>query len=342
MPEMNFDRGYVAGVRVEATRHFWGTGVKNMGLQRTRDVRPSVRAQRVAQKFESVATYLRLSSSTSSIAEHYESRIRSGFTNAPWGLAEAMVMADLESNPFRDVVNESPNPLMITFGSGGQRVWWSLDGPIPAVDPVTFGPCRRSSQYQHRRNYGGSYPFGRHRRMVMFESLTELICLMELDHGGEVDDITAQPFGLVFCDRTIHYPDFAARMSDGRTVIIDVKPLKFAEKDAFVHVAVSTEKACATQQWRYQVMHGCRGWQADNLEWMCAFRYEEYVPDLALAMNVVAFLAVPRTMKEVALRLDPRPELGVGYALLSNMMFHRRVIPAEPGPFYPGLMVIAE
>lgn len=252
-----------------------------------------------------------------------------------------MGMPDLRNNPFSDIVNAGPYPLLITIGPSGRRRWWSLDGPVRDLDPVGFGPCRRSSAYQHRRNYAGTYPFGADHRMVMFESLTELICLMELDHGGTVDDIAAQPFGLIFCDRTIHYPDFAARLHDGRTTIIDVKPAEFATKDAFAHAAVLTEEACATQGWQYRVMHGCQGWQADNLEWMCAFRYDDYIPDPARALDVVAFLAVPRTMEEAALLLDSRSELGVGYALLSNMMFHRRVVPAESGPFYPGLMVIA-
>lgn len=251
-------------------------------------------------------------------------------------------MANLKGNPFGAVVNDSPDPLLVALGSGGQRRWWFLDRAVRDLNPVEFRTCRQSSAYQHRRNYAGTYSFGPFHRMVMFESLTELICLMELDHGGTVDDIAAQPFGLVFSDRTIHYPDFAARLRDGRTTIIDVKPAEFATKDAFVHAAVLTEEACATQGWQYRVMHGCQGWQADNLEWMCAFRYDEYVPDPARALDVVAFLAVPRTMEEAALRLDPRIELGVGYALLSNMMFHRRVVPVESGPFYPGLMVIAE
>jgi hypothetical protein len=251
-------------------------------------------------------------------------------------------MPALRNNPFSDIVNDSPDPLLITIGPRGRRLWWFLNRAVRDLDPVTFGPCRRSSEYQHRRNYPGLYPFGVDRRMVMFESLTELICLMELDHGGGVDDIAAQPFGLVFCDGTLHYPDFAALLHDGSTVVIDVKPLEFARGDRFVHAAVLTEKACASQRWGYRVMHGCQGWRADNLEWMCAFRSEEYIPDPVRAQEVVVFLAVPRTMEEAALRLDPRKELGVGYALLSNMMFNRRVVPAEPGPFYPGLMVIAE
>ncbi|WP_456508804.1 hypothetical protein [Arthrobacter sp. TE12232] len=250
-------------------------------------------------------------------------------------------MAALKDDPFRDVVNYSPDPLLLTLGTGGERLWWFLNGPIHDLNPVGFSPCRRSSTYPHRRNYAGEYPFGADHRMVMFESLTELVCLMELDHGGAIDDIAAQPFGLVFSDRTRHYPDFAAQLH-GRTVIIDVKPMEFATRDEFVHAAVSTEKACSTQGWEYRVMHGCRGWQAENLEWMCAFRYVEYVPDPALSQDVISFLALPRTMEEAASRLDPRMELGVGYALLSNMMFNRHVVPAEPGPFYPGLMVIAE
>ncbi|BCW78859.1 hypothetical protein [Arthrobacter sp. NicSoilC5] len=250
-------------------------------------------------------------------------------------------MPTLHNNPYADVVNDTPYPLLITKGKGGRRKWWFLNEPARDLDPVTFEPCRSSNEFPHRRNYPGLYPFGEDRHMVMFESLTELACLMELDHRGEVVRVAAQPFGLVFGDRTIHYPDFAARLRDGTTLVIDVKPLEFATHDRFVHAAVLTEKACASQKWRYCIMHGCQGWQRDNLEWMCAFRYEEYIPAPALATELADFLAVPRTMEEAALRLDPRADLGIGYALLSNMMFHRRVVPLEQGPLYPGLMVIA-
>ncbi|MGO4230173.1 hypothetical protein AB4Y72_15035 [Arthrobacter sp. YAF34] len=250
-------------------------------------------------------------------------------------------MAALKENPFRDVGNSSPYPLLLTLGPDGRRLWWFLDGPIRDLDPGGFSPCRRSNGYQFRRNYAGSYPFGDDHRMIMFESLTELVCLMELDHEGDVDGIAAQPFGIVFSGGTLHYPDFAVRLRDGSTVIVDVKPEEFATKDVFAHAAVLTEEACNTQRWGYRVMHGFRGWQAANLEWICAFRYKEYVPDRALARDVLAFLAVPRTMEEAAHVLDQRTELGVGYALLSNMLFHRQVVPAEPGPFYSGLMVIA-
>lgn len=253
---------------------------------------------------------------------------------------KVMGMAALKNDPFRDVSNNSLWPLLLTFSEHGHRRWWFLDVAIKGLDPATFPPCRISSAYQHRRNYAGTYPFGPELGMVAFESLTELVCLMELDYEANVAAIASQPFGLMFVDGTLHYPDFAARLQNGSTVVIDVKPLKWAAKDAFAHAAALTEEACATQGWGYRIMHGFRGWQADNLEWICAFRYDEYAPSRALAEREREFLSVPRTMEEAAFELDPREELGVGYAMLMNMMFHRQVIAVEPGPFYPGLMVI--
>lgn len=250
-------------------------------------------------------------------------------------------MPTLKNNPFRNVANNSERPLLLTLQPDGRRRWWFLDGPSRDFDPAEFGPCRRSGSYQHRRNYSGLYPFGTNDHMVAFESLVELICLMELDHGGEVAAISAQPFGLVFQDQTIHYPDFAARLHDGRIVIVDVKPRDLATADSFAHKAVLTEAACSKQHWEYRVMHGCRGWQASNLEWICAFRYDEYAPGSEVAKDVVGYLCEPHTMDEVALRIDQRVELGLGYAQLSNMLFHRQVVPLEPGPFHPGLLVLA-
>jgi hypothetical protein len=250
-------------------------------------------------------------------------------------------MPALKDNPFRFVANNSPYSLLLSLLPNGERKWWFLDGPIRDVDPAEFAPCRRSNSYQHRRNYAGLYPFGPDYRMVAFESLVELICLMELDHGGEVAAVAAQPFGLVFQDQTLHYPDFAARLHSGRIIIIDVKPGDLATGRAFSHKAVLTGEACTSQGWEYHVMHGCEGWQASNLEWMCAFRYDEYLPKAEVADDVVAYLIEPHTMEETALRINPQAELGVGYSLLSNMLFNRRVVPLEPGPFYPGLMVVA-
>lgn len=46
-------------------------------------------------------------------------------------------MADLESNPFRDVVNESPNPLMITFPPRGELFPSLCLGPDAAGTSIT-------------------------------------------------------------------------------------------------------------------------------------------------------------------------------------------------------------
>ncbi|WP_018762355.1 TnsA-like heteromeric transposase endonuclease subunit [Arthrobacter sp. 135MFCol5.1] len=247
----------------------------------------------------------------------------------------------LKDNPFRDVGNNSLHAMLLALEQDGRRQWWHLDERIDDLDPATFSPCRRSKSYQHRRNYAGLYPFGARYDMVAFESLVELICLMELDHGGEVDAIAAQPFGIIFPDQSLHYPDFAARRHDRRIVVIDVKPRNLATGDEFVRTAVMTEEVCNTQGWEYRVMHGCEGWQAANLQWMCAFRHEEYVPASDLARKVLSYLLEPHTMEATAHQIDPRLELGIGYPTLSNMLFHRQVVPLEPGPFYSGLMIAA-
>lgn len=83
-------------------------------------------------------------------------------------------------------MNDGPDSSLITFGSGGQLLWWFLDRPAGDLGPVGFGARCRSSAYRHRHTYAGTYLFGGHRRVVTFQSLTELICLVEWDHSGEV------------------------------------------------------------------------------------------------------------------------------------------------------------
>jgi hypothetical protein len=250
-------------------------------------------------------------------------------------------MTGLKYDPLREYHNSGPYPLLYLRRHDGALDPRLLERKRPDLDPSTFDPCRRSPGFRGRRPYSGTYPFGPGRQIVPFESLTELRCLMELDQGGQVRQIAAQPFGLLFPGSLRHYPDFAARLHDGRIVVIDVRPAKFSTEDDFVRHAVMTSDVCGAQGWEYRVMHGCTGWIADNLEWMCAFRHPECVPDAERERAALDYLAEPRTMAEAAAFMDHRPELGLGYAFLSNMMFRRKVVTVDEGPFYPGLAVVA-
>ncbi|MEG9247882.1 hypothetical protein V6S67_07280 [Arthrobacter sp. Soc17.1.1.1] len=249
-------------------------------------------------------------------------------------------MASLQNHPFQDVVNTAACTQLFAFDASGERLTWNLDERQSGIRPETFPPCRCSPQYEQRPNYSGLYPFPGQAKMVMFESLTEMRCLMELEHGGEVGTIAAQPFGLVFLDGSMHYPDFAARMHTGETCIIDVKPEEFATGGKFLRIENLTRQVCKVQKWEYRVMHGPVGWRADNLEWMFAFRFAEYKPLPEATARVLAALSNPQTMRFAAETIDPRMHLGLGYAFLSNMLFNRQVVPCEPGPFHPDLLIL--
>jgi hypothetical protein len=261
------------------------------------------------------------------------------------GLWKVNLAMKLKNHPFQDYVNVKAYPVLLAFRMNGVREEWVLDARGRDITPETFPPCRKSPPFKRRRNYSGTYPFLKFQseryQMVMFESLVELGCLMELEHSGTILSIAAQPFGLAFTDGGFHYPDFAVRTSSGKTVIIDVKPVELAMKEKFVHDVNMTRTVCQTQNWDYRVMHGPEGWEAANLEWISAFRYSEYEPSADQVIRVLQFLTSPRTMRDAAAVLDPRMELGLGYALLSNLMFHRQVVALEPGPFYPGLWISA-
>lgn len=251
-------------------------------------------------------------------------------------------MGRLKNDPFKDVHSNLLHPLFLALKPDGSMVSRVLDRRLSDLDPTRFGPCRASPNYEQRRHYCGKYPFGAAQVLVGFESLLELTCLMELDHGGEVTAIVDQPFCLKFPDGTAHYPDFAAVLaSGGGKLVVDVKPAEHASSESFVHAAALTESVCRAQGWGYRAMHGCTGWAADNLEWICAFRYGGFAPSVEQADDLASFLAIPHTIADAALHLDARTESGIGYGQLFNLMFHRRVMPAEPGPYHPGLLVVA-
>jgi hypothetical protein len=87
-------------------------------------------------------------------------------------------------------------------------------------------PVRRFPSYQGQRSFSGCYFAACMGRHVGFESWLKRDQLIMLDFSPQVEAFAAQPFWLVWSAGgrvRRHAPDFFARLTDGRGVVVDVR-----------------------------------------------------------------------------------------------------------------------
>jgi len=177
-------------------------------------------------------------------------------------------------------------------------------------------PIRRGHNYQHRRNYEGLYWCAGTGSHVWYESMTEYISLMYLDHTTMLTAVAAQPLCLVFEDGTRHYPDYFAALQSGRRILIDVKP--HGRMDEVVRTQFDkTAAACRLIGWDYDVLHGLPTVPRHNLEWLAAYRHPWNTPSDQDRSRLLLFLAQPRELREAMTFLSPG-----GPAFAAHNVYH--------------------
>lgn len=247
-------------------------------------------------------------------------------------------MVQLRNDPFSDVVSFD-RVLMLWLDEDGDKDERSLHRRVTDVAPEYHGPCRLSPNYQHRGHYLGQYVCVATGQQVWFESLLELSCLMQLEHGGGIEAIATQPFCLVFPQGPRHYPDFCYLRSDGTRVVVDVRAkdrIREKDWDKFER----TRDVCQFQGWDYEIMHGLSGWQADNLDYLGAF----YRPHLQLgeaqSLRLMEFLRTPKTFAEAACFLDPETPVRFKPHLY-HLIWNRKIMILSEGPIFEEMLIAA-
>jgi hypothetical protein len=194
---------------------------------------------------------------------------------------------------------------MVWVGADGRRRSRELDKEPHDLHPELFPPCRRGTNYQHRRNYEGMYPFSRTGQFLWYESFTEFRSLVLLEHTERIAAISTQPFCLVFTDGTRCYPDFyAVHDNQARSTVYEVKALDLI--DAKVNERFrKTADVCEAMGWEFAVLHGIEGFGWKNLELLAYNRLEDMHPATADQDRLMGYLQQPHTIAESAMFLDP-------------------------------------
>ncbi|MET3163658.1 UNVERIFIED_ORG: hypothetical protein ABIB19_002072 [Arthrobacter sp. UYEF10] len=124
--------------------------------------------------------------------------------------------------------------------------------------------------------------------------------MMELDQGGEINRILAQPFRVLFRHGSKvvrHEPDFFAVLRNGDQVVYDVKPARRmtgAVRDHFEETA----RVCAMTGWRHVVLHEPDPILAANLAFLRNARHSRSHPDSGMSEQIGNVFSGGRTLGE--------------------------------------------
>ncbi|MDV7246275.1 MULTISPECIES: TnsA-like heteromeric transposase endonuclease subunit [Rhodococcus] len=194
-------------------------------------------------------------------------------------------------------------------------------GPLSAAAAVAFervSPVRRFPSYRGQRSNPGFYYSETTGAHVPFESWLERDEAMALDFDENVVGFAAQPLWLFWSDGVrarSHAPDFFARMSGGRGVVIDCRPaerIKPRDEAAFA----ATGRACEQMGWGYRLVTGHDPVWLANVVWLAGYRHRRHRIEPTVSALLAAFTE-PRPLIEGARSVgDPIAVLPALYHLL--------------------------
>ncbi len=124
---------------------------------------------------------------------------------------------------------------------------------------------------------------------------------MAMDFDRQIVGVAAQPFRLLYQrdrkDRS-HVPDYFAKLSDGRELIVDVKAKYAATRPKNEQVFKIVADACSKAGWQYKVDTGPEEPLLSNIRWLAGFRREPAVESFERYAEAIVDLCsdCPRTI----------------------------------------------
>lgn len=208
------------------------------------------------------------------------------------------------ADPYRNLTNSNDRAVIAWTDATGVARTSIANSDCLKLELEAARPVRKPVKYQHRRNYEGYYWCAASGESVWYESMTEYSALMNLDHGGDLARVAAQPFCVLFSDGTRHYPDYFARHASGKQVVYDVRPEDRIDHKAVVQFG-KTREICEQIGWGYEVLHGVTGVQRHNLEWLAAYRHSYVAPNSTMRERIVDAAIDPVSLARLATELSP-------------------------------------
>lgn len=136
-------------------------------------------------------------------------------------------------------------------------------------------PVRTIRSYQNQRHRPGLFWSATTGGHVPYESQLELARLWFADFAPDIVWISAQPMWLAGRDDQEfrrHFPDFLLTRSDGRLLVVDVKPRVFADRPKVRATFDWTSRLCAEKGWDFEVWMDYDPVQLSNLRAIAAGR----------------------------------------------------------------------
>jgi hypothetical protein len=135
-------------------------------------------------------------------------------------------------------------------------------------------PWRVFPWYLGQKNYAGLYWSSTERALVGYESRLERARLLMLDFDTDVNQIASQPFRLRAVTggkRISRVPDYLA-CTDGRPLVVDVKPRRELSKPEVFEILDLTRRVIESRGWRYEVCSEPADVEFNNVRFLAGYR----------------------------------------------------------------------
>jgi hypothetical protein len=178
---------------------------------------------------------------------------------------------------------------------------------------------RRLRTFKGQGNFAGLWWSATTGDHVGFESWLEREHLMLLDFDPGVVGVSSQPFWLHWTTADgvarRHAPDFFARLTDGRGVVVDVRPDERVTAEAAAAFVV-TARACEQVGWQYRRLGRVSPVLAANVRWLAGYRHPRCLHQARAEALLRVFSASRELADGVGTVGDPIAVLPVAFHLL--------------------------
>lgn len=176
-----------------------------------------------------------------------------------------------------------------TPGNGVDRIEWKdakhRVHSARATDPASVAnvapgqPARLPMKWDTQRSSQGYYWCACTQSMVRYESMSEFIALMLLDHLFDIVDVMAQPMMLTFQRDDLHHvPDVFFSTAQGERVLVNVHDDDRTTEAEALKFELSAQM-CERVGWRYIQLDTFPDVTRWNLEMMGRYHHPRFDPD---------------------------------------------------------------
>jgi hypothetical protein len=200
---------------------------------------------------------------------------------------------------------------------------------VLAADVLGHAPWRTFRSHRSQRHYSGWYWSSTMGQHVVYESRLELARLLLADINGDITGIAAQPFLLAGTDGSgrvrRHVPDFFLTLSDGSSLVVNVKPAEKLNLPPVAGVLEWANHVFEAKGWRTEVWSGANPVLVANVRFLAGY-WRRWLFDQGEAELAWRSVRSGDTIGDAELRLRSRGVVDARPLLLHLLWAGRLVI----------------